>query len=568
MRVIIIGGVAGGMSAATRLRRLDESAEIIVIEQGDYVSFANCGLPYYVGGVIPERQALLLQTPESLRARFELDVRTRHEAVAINREAQTVSIRDARTGAVIDEAYDHLILAVGATPRDAFGQIDGGPTVSTLRTVDDVDRITLALEELALDEAPRAGRAVVAGGGFIGLEAVENLVHRGLDVTLVQNGAHPLSPLDSEMAALVVDELAARGVDLRMRTSVASVDADGVHLDDGTTVAADLLIDARGVRPAASIVTTAGLATAPSGGIEVDALQRTSDPRIFAVGDAALKVDAISAEPTLVTMAGLANRHGRTAADVIAWEHGQLDERPADALPAVGTAIVGVFGLAVAMVGWSERRLADAGRAHRVIHAHPADHAGYYPGAERLTMKLLVDPGTDLILGAQVIGRSGADKRIDIIATAMQAGLTATQLSRLELAYAPQYGSAKDPVNMLGYIADNAATDLTGSIQWHELDAAVAAGATLIDVRSETEHAGGAIPGSINVPLDELRARLGELPDGELIVHCQVGQRGHTATRLLRQHDRRVRNLDGGYLTWVAGTRMHADTRTTVKEYA
>ncbi|MBN8424755.1 FAD-dependent oxidoreductase [Microbacterium esteraromaticum] len=568
MRVIIIGGVAGGMSAATRLRRLDESAEIIVIEQGDYVSFANCGLPYYVGGVIPERQALLLQTPESLRARFELDVRTRQEAVAINRETQTVSIRDARTGAVIDEAYDHLILAVGATPRDAFGQIDGGPTVSTLRTVDDVDRITLALEELALDEAPRTGRAVVAGGGFIGLEAVENLVHRGLDVTLVQNGAHPLSPLDSEMAALVVDELDARGVDLRMRTSVASVDADGVHLDDGTTVAADLLIDARGVRPAASIVTTAGLATAPSGGIEVDALQRTSDPRIFAVGDAALKVDAISAEPTLVTMAGLANRHGRTAADVIAWEHGLLDERPADALPAVGTAIVGVFGLAVAMVGWSERRLADAGRAHRVIHAHPADHAGYYPGAERLTMKLLVDPGTDLILGAQVVGRSGADKRIDIIATAMQAGLTATQLSRLELAYAPQYGSAKDPVNMLGYIADNAATDLTGSIQWHELDAAMAAGATLIDVRSETEHAGGAIPGSINVPLDELRARLGELPDGELIVHCQVGQRGHTATRLLRQHDRRVRNLDGGYLTWVAGTRMHADTRTTVKEYA
>ena len=572
MRVIIIGGVAGGMSAATRLRRLDESAEIVVIEQGDYVSFANCGLPYYVGGVISERQSLLLQTPESLRVRFNLDVRTRHQAVAIDRDAQTVSIRDARTDTITHEAYDHLILATGATPRDAFGRVEGGPVVSTLRTIDDVDRIALALEELALDEASTGSaaqgradepkkRAVVAGGGFIGLEAVENLVHRGLDVTLVQHGAHPLSPLDPEMAAVVVEELTARGVDLRMHTSVQSMDADGVHLDDGTIVPADIVIDARGVRPAASIATDAGLATGPTGGIAVDGLQRTNDPRIFAVGDAVEKIDAISAEPTLVTMAGLANRHGRTAADAIAWEHRLLEERPDDAVPAVGTAIVGVFGLAVAMVGWSERRLTDAGRAHRVIHAHPADHASYYPGSERLTMKLLVDPETDLILGAQVIGRRGADKRIDVIATAMQAGLTASQLSRLELAYAPQFASAKDPVNMLGYIADNAATGLTESIQWHEVDTAVAAGATVIDVRTEAEHAGGSIPGSLNVPVDELRERIDDLPPGELIVHCQVGQRGHTAVRLLRQRGRRARNLGGGYLTWAAGTRMSAETR-------
>ncbi|MEJ1089097.1 FAD-dependent oxidoreductase [Microbacterium sp. Mu-80] len=563
MRVIIIGGVAGGMSAATRLRRLDETAEIIVIEQGDYVSFANCGLPYYVGGVIPERQSLLLQTPESLRARFALDVRTRHQAVAIDRAAKTVSIRDTRTRTITHEAYDHLILATGATPRDAFGQIEGGPVVSTLRTIDDVDRITLALQEVPGTgrAAEPKKRAVVAGGGFIGLEAVENLVHRGLDVTLVQHGAHPLSPLDPEMAAVVVDELTARGVDLRMHTSVQSMDADGVHLDDGTIVPADIVIDARGVRPAASIATDAGLATGPTGGIAVDGLQRTNDPRIVAVGDAVEKIDAISAEPTLVTMAGLANRHGRTAADAIAWEHGLLEERPDDAVPAVGTAIVGVFGLAVAMVGWSERRLTDAGRAHRVIHAHPADHASYYPGSERLTMKMLVDPDTDLILGAQVIGRHGADKRIDVIATAMQAGLTASQLSRLELAYAPQFASAKDPVNMLGYIADNAATGLTESIQWHEVDAAVAAGATVIDVRTEAEHAGGSIPGSLNVPVDELRERIDDLPPGELIVHCQVGQRGHTAVRLLRQRGRRARNLDGGYLTWAAGTRMSADAR-------
>ena len=563
MRVIIIGGVAGGMSAATRLRRLDETAEIIVIEQGDHVSFANCGLPYYVGGVIADRDALLLQTPASLRARFELDVRTGHRAVAIDRDARTVSIQDLSTGQVTDEHYDHVVLATGAVPRDALASVEGGPVVSTLRTIDDVDRITLALADL-----PEAGRAVVAGGGFIGLEAVENLVHRGLAVTLVQHGGHPLSPLDPEMASLVVDELTARGVDLRMHSSVELLDADGVHLDDGTVVPADIVIDARGVRPAASLAVDAGLALGPTGGIAVDAQQRTDDARILAVGDGVEKIDALSAEPTLVTMAGLANRHGRTAADAIAAAEGLLHDAPADAVPALGTAIVGVFGLAVAMTGWSEKRLRDAGLPHRVIHAHPSDHAGYYPGAERLTMKLLVDPETDRILGAQVIGRHGADKRIDVIATAMHAGLTASQLSRLELAYAPQFGSAKDPVNMLGYIADNAATGLTDSIQWHEVDDAVAAGATVIDVRTAAEHAAGAIDGALNVPVDDLRAHLGRLPAGELIVHCQVGQRGHTAVRLLRQHGRSARNLDGGYLTWSAGTRMLAASRPSVKEPA
>lgn len=550
MRVIIVGGVAGGMSAATRMRRLDESAEIIVIEKGDYVSFANCGLPYYVGGVIPERASLLLQTPESLRARFALDVRTGHTVIAIDRDAQTVAVRDERSGEVTHEAYDRLILATGATPRDEFAQTEAGPLVATLRTIDDVDLITAALDGL-----PSAGRALVAGGGFIGLEAVENLVHRGLDVTLVQHGAHPLSPLDPEMAAVVVDELRARGVDLRMRTAVTALGPEGVTLDDGTVVEADLVIDARGVRPAAPLAVDAGLEIGPTGGIAVDGLQRTSDPRILAVGDGVEKRDAVSAEPTLVTMAGLANRHGRTAADVIAFEAGLIDEQPAGAADAVGTAIVGVFGLAVAMVGWSEGRLVEAGRAHRVIHAHPSDHAGYYPGAERLTMKMLVDPASDLILGAQVIGRRGADKRIDVIATAMQAGLTASQLSRLELAYAPQFASAKDPVNMLGYIADNLATGRTRSIQWHEVADAVAAGATVVDVRTTAEHAAGAILGSVNISVDELRERFGELPEGELIVHCQVGQRGHTAARLLAQLGRPARNLDGGYLTWAAGTR-------------
>ena len=551
MRIIIVGGVAGGMSAATRMRRLDEHAEIIVFEQGDYVSFANCGLPYYVGGVISDRDALLLQTPQSLRARFDLDVRTGSAVVSIDRDAQTVSVRDVRSGAVSTEHYDRLILATGAAARDEFAQTADGPVVSTLRTIDDVDRLTEALAN-----TNTTGRAVVVGGGFIGLEAVENLVHRGLEVTLVQRGAYPLSPLDPEMAALVVDELTARGVDLRTDATVTALDAHGVHLSDGSVVAAELVVDARGVRPAASIARGAGLDIGPTGGIAVDGLQRTSDPRILAVGDAAEKVDAISGAQTLVTMAGLANRHGRTAADTIAWEAGLLAEQPADAAPALGTAIVGVFDLAVAMTGWNEQRLRQAGRPHRVIHAHRVDHAGYYPGAQRLTMKLIVDPDTDLILGAQVIGRRGADKRIDVIAVAMHTGLTASQLSTLELAYAPQFGSAKDPVNMLGYIADNAATGVTDSIQWHELADAVAAGATVIDVRSATENAQGAIPGSLNISLDELRERLGELPEGELIVHCQVGQRGHTAVRLLRQRGRTARNLDGGFFTWEAGTRM------------
>ncbi|REJ04974.1 CoA-disulfide reductase [Microbacterium bovistercoris] len=557
MRVIIVGGVAGGMSAATRLRRLDESAEIVVIEQGDYVSFANCGLPYYVGGVIADRQSLLLQTPESLRARFDLDVRTGTEVVSIDRDAQTVEVRDVRTGAVSSEAYDHLIIATGAAPAGAFEAAACGPAVATLRTIDDIDRIAAVLDGLP---GGTTGSAVVAGGGFIGLEAVDNLVRRGLEVTLVQHGAHPLSPLDPEMAAVVVDELRAHGVDLRTRTAVESIDADGVHLDDGGTIAADIVIDARGVRPAASLLTAAGLEPGATGGIPVDGHQRTADPRILAVGDAAEKIDAVSGEPTLVTMAGLANRHGRIAADVIAAEEGLFDRMPDESEPAAGVAIIGVFDLAVAMVGWSERRLIAAGRPHRVIHAHPTDHAGYYPGAERLTMKLLVDPSTDRILGAQVIGRRGADRRIDVIATAMQAGLTASQLSRLELAYAPQYGSAKDPVNMLGYIADNNATGLTHSIQWHELYEAQAAGAILIDVRSAAEYDAGSIPGSVHIPVDDLRTA--DLPEGDLIVHCQVGQRGHTAARLLAQRGRRVRNLDGGYLTWSAGVRM------TTKEFA
>lgn len=541
MKAVIVGGVAGGMSAATRLRRLNEQAEIVVIERGKYVSFANCGLPYYVGGVIEQRDSLLLQTPESLAARFRLDVRVEHEAVGIDREAKRVTIRRVDTGELYEEPYDTLILAGGAEARQGIAG-DGVP-VRTLRTIDDVDDIALALAT-----APESG-AVVVGGGFIGLEAVENLIRRGVPVTLVQRGPQPLSPLDPEMAAPVQDTLVAHGVDVRLDTTVDSIEPGIVVLGDGSRIPAALVIEARGVRPDTRLASAAGLQMGITGGIAVDEFQRTSDPAIYAVGDGVEKVDAIDKSPTLVAMAGLANRHGRTAADAVAG----IAE---PSVPALGTAIVGVFDLAVAMVGWSEKRLVAAGRPHRIVHTHPGSHAGYYPGAEPMAMKLLIEPDTDRILGAQIVGRDGVDKRIDVIATAMAGGLTASALSRLELAYAPQFGSAKDPINMAGYVADNLASGATRTVQWHELDAALEAGAVLIDVRDRAEFEHGAIPGAVNLPLNEIRNRTDELPDAPLIVHCQVGQRGHTAARLLTQLGRDVLNLDGGYKTWSAGNKV------------
>jgi NADPH-dependent 2,4-dienoyl-CoA reductase/sulfur reductase-like enzyme/rhodanese-related sulfurtransferase len=539
-RVIIVGGVAGGMSAATRLRRLDENAEITVFERGSYVSFANCGLPYFVGGVIPDRGSLLLQTPQSLASRFRLDVRTRHEALSIDPAARTITVSDLTTGRAAQHHYDQLILAGGAAAHRATAA-DAVRTF-TLRSIDDVDNITAAIST-----ASGQPTAVVIGGGFIGLEAVENLVGRGLAVVLLQRGNQVLSPLDPELAALAFERLLDAGVDVRTGATVTDARDGVVSLSDGSEVRAELVIDASGVHPDTAIARSAGLRIGASGGIWVDDMQRTSDPAIYAVGDGTEKTDAVDGTGVLVTMAGLANRHGRAAADSIAG-------MPTPSAAALGTAIVGLFDLTIAMVGWSERRLVAAGRAHRVIHSHPASHATYYPGAETMHIKLLVDPASDAILGAQIVGGEGVDKRIDVLATAMSAGITASALSRLELAYAPQYGSAKDPINQLGYIAENIAQGLTETIQWHELDDALHDGAVLVDVRSAAEFAVGSIPGAHSIPLDELRARHGELTDSRIIVHCQVGQRGHTAARLLAQLGVQVANLDGGYLTWRAGT--------------
>jgi NADPH-dependent 2,4-dienoyl-CoA reductase/sulfur reductase-like enzyme/rhodanese-related sulfurtransferase len=547
MDYIIVGGVAGGMSAATRLRRLDEDAHITVIERSGHVSFANCGLPYHVGGVIEDRASLLLQTPTSLGRRFGLDVRVRHEAVAIDRARRVVTVRDLDTGSAAHLHYDALVLSPGARP--VRPPIPGIERALSLRDIEDTD---------ALVSATAAARtAVVIGGGFIGVEMAENLVHRGLDVTLVEATSQVMAPLDPEMVGPVHDRMREAGVRLHLDSAVTAIGPDDVTLSTGEQVAADVVVAAIGVRPETGLAVSAGLQIGPRGGIAIDDRFRTNDRRIYAVGDAVEKRDGLDGSDMLVPLANTANRQGRMAADVIAG-------RPATDRPVLGTAIVGVFGLQVAATGWNEKRLQAVGRAHRAIHTHPLSHASYYPGADALTLKLLVDPRTDAILGAQGVGRSGVDKRIDVIATAMAGGITASELADLELAYAPQFGAAKDPVNMLGYVADNLHTGLTSTLQWHEVDEAVEAGAVLLDVRTASEHASGSIPGSVHIPVDDLRGRLDEVPEGPVVIYCAAGVRGHSATRVLVQSGREARNLDGGYRTWFAGvgTRQLEDCPT------
>jgi NADPH-dependent 2,4-dienoyl-CoA reductase/sulfur reductase-like enzyme/rhodanese-related sulfurtransferase len=545
MRVVIVGGVAGGMSAATRMRRLDEQAEIIVYERGPFVSFANCGLPYALGGIIADRASLLLQTPEALAARFCIDVRVRHEVFEIDRDAREVRVRNLRTGKESREAYDSLILSPGAAPIRL--QNDGSVPMIPLYTVPQLDEI------FALMGAHPGESVLIAGAGFVGLEVAENLVHLGVPVTLVQMENQVLVPYDPEMAAPLADRLRERGVDLRLSTMVTRIEGGSVYLDDGSSHRPAFMVNSVGVRPNVQLAAEAGLTIGQAGGIAVDTLQRTSDPAILAVGDAAEKLDAISSETALFTLAGLANRHGRAAADTVAG-------MGAPSAPALGTSVLGMFGLVAASTGWSEKRLVAAGRTHRVVHTHPSSHAGYYPGATTLSMKLLVDAETDLILGAQVVGsEEAAARRVDVISTAIAGGLTASALSRLELAYSPQFGSAKDPINQLGYVAESRANGSSPAVQWHELDAERARGSLLIDVRNPSEYASGSIPGAVNLPLDELRERIGEIETGRrVIVHCQVGQRGHTATRLLCQRGIDAVNLDGGYHTWRAGTSVVA----------
>jgi NADPH-dependent 2,4-dienoyl-CoA reductase/sulfur reductase-like enzyme/rhodanese-related sulfurtransferase len=536
MRVVIVGGVAGGMSAATRLRRLDADATITILERSGHVSFANCGLPYFVGGLIEEEDDLTLQTPEQLFDRFRLDARVDSAVVAIDRAAHSVTVRSTMTGSETLITYDKLVLSMGAAP--VRPPIPGYERARTLRTVEDAARLASDV-----DVAPSS--AVVIGAGFIGLEMAENLVGQGIDVTIVEAAPQVLPPLDPELAILVADELIAHGVRVETGATVASIEATTVTLADGRVLSADLVVGAIGVRPDVDLAEAAGLELGPRGGIAVNEMNQTNDPDIYAVGDAAEKDDAISHAPSLIALANIANRQGRRVADHIAGRH----LRPVASL---GTAIVKVFDLVAATVGWNERRLREAGRPLRAIHSHPFDHATYYPGAARMCAKLIFDPDDGTILGAQIVGRSGVDKRIDVIATAMAGGITADRLADLELAYAPPFSSAKDPVNMLGYMAENVLSGDCDIVDASELEKLVHEGWAVVDVRTAEEHAAGAIPGSINLPIDALRERLDTLGAAPAVVYCEVGQRGHTATALMQELGMRVRNLDGGYQTWKA----------------
>lgn len=534
MKIVIVGGVAGGMSAATRLRRLDADAEIIVLEKSGHVSYANCGLPYYVGGIIEEEEALFLQTPESLHSRFRLDVRILTEAMSISPQRQVIEVRDLKTGTVSELVYDKLILSPGANP--VIPPIPGIEHAITLRTVEDVEKIVAQVSE-------NPSNAVVIGGGFIGLEVAENLAHKGINTTIVEALPQVLAPLDPEMAILVSDELVKHGIKVFLGNAVEAISSDSITLASGEKLSSDLVILAIGVRPDISLAKRADLNIGPRGGIEVNDFNLTSDPNIYAVGDAAEKRDSIDGSATLVPLANIANRHGRVVADHIAG-------RVVRPVSTIGTAIVKVFDLTIATTGWNEKRLTAQGRTFHAIHTHPASHAGYYPGAKSMALKLLFDSATGEILGAQGVGVEGVDKRIDVIATAMRGGIEAPELADLELAYAPPFGSAKDPVNMLGYIAENRISGLSKAVQWNELEDYLGRGYDILDVRTVEEFARGAIPHSINIPIDELRERIAEISNKDIVVNCQVGLRGHTAALLLTELGFNAVNLDGGYQTW------------------
>ena len=542
MKLVIVGGVAGGASAATRARRLSEEAHIVLVERGPDVSFANCGLPYFIGGEITQRSKLLITTPARLEARFNLDVRVSSQVESIDRAAKSVRIRDLATGREYDEPYDKLILAPGAAPlRPPIPGIDT-PGIFTLRNLQDMDRIKAALDQ-------NVRQAVVIGAGFIGLELVENLVKLGISTTLVELQDQVLPPFDKEMTTPLAAVLKARGVSLLLGDSAEAFEpsAEGVvvRLKSGRQLVAPVVVMGVGVRPENQLATGAGLEVGPRGGIRVDDHLRTSDPDIYAVGDAIEVNDWISGQPVQVPLAGPANRQGRIAAD-------NIFGRDVRYRGTQGTAIVGLFGRIAAMTGASEKALQRSGHPFRTVTIHPAQHAGYYPGAEPMTLKLLFEPATGKILGAQAVGGAGVDKRIDVLAVAIQAGMTVFDLEEMELAYAPQFGSAKDPVNMAGFVAagmlrgDHPQIDVATLMAMPPAERPL-----LVDVRTAEEFAAGQLPAAVNIPVDELRARVGELPpDREIVVYCQVGQRGYLATRILRQSGRQATNLSGGYKSY------------------
>lgn len=542
MKLLIVGGVAGGASAAARARRLSEDAEIILFERGPEVSFANCGLPYLIGGDITTREKLIVTTPERLRTRFQLDVRTHSSVDSIDRMSKIVHVRDLVSGREYDETYDKLILAPGAAP--IAPPIPGIhlPGILTLRNLQDVDRI-----KACVDHGIR--RVVVVGAGFIGLELVENFVKRGLATTVVELQDQVLPPFDKEMTSPILASLLEHGVTVLLSQSADEFTqaSDGliVRLRSGQQLPAQLVVLGVGVRPENKLAVEAGLEVGARGGIRVNEYLQTSDANIYAVGDAIEVKDVVSGEPAQIPLAGPANRQGRIASD-------NAFGRSVSYRGTQGTAIVGVFNRTAALTGASEKSLLRQKQPYRKIYVHPSHHAGYYPGAEGMTLKLLFAPTTGKILGSQAVGGKGVDKRIDVLSAAIQAGMTVFDLEEMELAYAPQFGSAKDPINMAGFVAGGLLRGDHPQAVIEEILATPSEKRPLVlDVRTPEEFALGHIPNAINIPIDELRTRLNELPrDRPIAAYCQVGQRGYLATRILMQSGFSVCNLSGGYKTY------------------
>lgn len=541
---MIVGGVAAGASTAARLRRLDESAEIIMFERGEYVSFANCGLPYYVGNVIEKRQALLVQTPTSLNARFDIDVRIFSEVTRILRDEKKVLVHNIRSGETYEESYDYLVLCPGAEPNIPPIKGVDSPNVFSVRNIPDSDAIKTYVETV------RPQRAVVIGGGYIGLEMADMLVSRGLEVSLVEAADQVMSRLDRDMAAMVHNELRRLGIRLYLSSRVTALEGQDlvkeVRLENGQIIPADLVVMGIGVRPSSELAKEAGLAIGKRGGITVDEYLRTSDPYIFAAGDAIEPNDIITGEPTLLPMASPANRQGWVVANNIA---GRQIKYPG----VLGTGILKLGNLTIAMTGKNKRDLEAMGTDCRFVHVHPFSHATYYPGATQMAIKLWFDAASGRVLGAQIVGADGVDKRIDVLATAIRCGLTVFDLQELELAYAPPFSSAKDPVNMAGYAAGNIMNGDVEDVHWFDVADLMKDGAFLLDVRTRMEVKEGMAQGAVNIPVDDLRARIDELPADRLIlVYCGVGLRSYIACRILMQNGFKVKNISGGFRLYAA----------------
>ncbi|OPZ74992.1 MAG: Coenzyme A disulfide reductase [Firmicutes bacterium ADurb.Bin456] len=542
-KVVIVGGVAGGASAAARLRRLDEKMEIILFERGDHISFATCGLPYYVGGVIEKRRSLLVQTPAGMRKRYNLDIRNRCEVMRILPAEKQVEVTDLREEKTYLESYDYLVLSPGARPVVPDLPGIGLPNVFTVRNIPDSDRI----KEYVETEKPAT--AVVVGGGFIGLEMVEALYHKGVTVTVVEAGRQVMGALDPEMAAIVQKYLQGQGVKIILGDKLTALGGisrvERIILESGREIPAEMVVLGIGVRPEVRLAEEAGLTIGATGGIQVDEYMRTSDPSIYAVGDAVQVKHYVTGLAALIPLAGPASRQGRLVADNIAAV-------PAKYTGVQGTAIAKVMDLTAAVTGANEKTLRRAGIKYLACYTHPDHHAVYYPGSRRMSIKLLFSPGAGDILGAQVVGYKGVDKCIDVLATALRAKMNVFDLQELELAYAPPFSGAKSPVNMLGYTAGNILRKEVEVIRWGEVEQLLDGGAVLVDVRAAKElDKFGAVKGAINIPLDELRDRLAGIPeDREVLVYCQAGQRSYVASRVLTQRGYKVKNIGGGYKSY------------------